>query len=205
MARTPDIDLFVREALTAGHARGEIAGELSRAGWRPRDIDRALALYADTGFLPPVPRPQAYVSARDGFLYGLTFVALVVTVTNLVSALFEMIEYSLGESTRLNLTWDVAALLVFVPVFVLLDRYARRGGRDETPLRKIFAFGALFCASLVLLGGLVAVLALALGGGLGIEVTLKALVVAVIAGLVLLNYRRDLREGTASVPKGDSR
>ncbi len=197
MARPPALDTFVRDALVAGRSRGEISRALIEAGWRPRDVDRALALYAEAEFTPPVPRPQTFVSARDAFLYGLTFVALLVAVVNVVSGAFELIEWWLRPVARLSLSWNIAALVVFVPVFALLDRRVR-GDDRETPMRKIFAYAALFIASLVLLGDLVAAIALALGGGLGSEVALKSAVVGLIAGVVMLYYQPDLRADAGS-------
>lgn len=192
MAGPDAIGLFVRDALVAGCSRDEIAGALAAAGWRERDIARALGHFAETGFVPPVPRPQPFVSARDAFFFGLAFVALVVSVVNTVSLAFEAVEWAVGADERAGVAWDVAALLVFGPLFWWLDRRGRQAGGDG-PMRKIFGYGALFCACLVLLAALVTVLALALGGGLDLEVTLKALVVAGIAALVLGHYRGDLR------------
>ncbi|MBJ3764032.1 hypothetical protein ILP92_14880 [Maribius pontilimi] len=196
MARTGALDRFVRKALTHGARRDEIAAALADAGWRDRDVRRALDAYVDRDFVVPVPRPQPFVSARDAFLYGLTFVALVICVVNLASALFELAEWALRDDARLRLNWDLAALAVFAPVFALLDRRTRGDERDS-PMRKIFAYGALFVAALVLLGDLVAALALALSGGLGLEVAVKCLVVAVISGAVFAYYRRSLADEVA--------
>ncbi|WOI56483.1 DUF5671 domain-containing protein [Palleronia sp. LCG004] len=203
MARGPALDTFVRDALMAGRSRDEIDRVLVEAGWSTRDVERALATYADIDFSPPVPRRQPYVSARDAFFYGLTFVALVVVVANLVSASFKAIEWALETRDHLRLNWNVAALVVFAPVFAILDRRVR-GDDRETPMRKIFAYGALFLASLVLLVDLVAAIALAIGGGLGVEVASKAGVVALVAALVLLYYRADL-SGDAGTPRRTGR
>ncbi|SHI75513.1 hypothetical protein SAMN04488012_102483 [Palleronia salina] len=193
MGRRAELDRFVHAALSAGRDRADIASALRAAGWPGRDIDRALGAYHRSDFLPPVPRPQPFVSGRDAFLYGLTFVALVVVVVNAVSLAFEAIEWALRDTGRLRAEWRIAALAVFAPVFVALDRRARGSDRDS-PMRKICAYAALFCASIVILADLVAVLALLLGGGLGAEVALKALAVGIAAAAVGFYYRADLAE-----------
>ena len=63
-------------------------------------------------------------------------------------------------------------------------------------MRKVLAYAALFFAALVLLFTLVGVIALGLTGGLGTEVALKALILAIAACAVLVYYRRDLRADT---------
>ena len=49
---------FVAEALKAGRSREEISAALTEAGWTGPEIRAALHAWADTGFVPPVPRPR---------------------------------------------------------------------------------------------------------------------------------------------------
>ncbi|SPJ23544.1 DUF5671 domain-containing protein [Palleronia abyssalis] len=191
MAARAELEQFVRDALGAGHARDDIRRTMLVAGWRERDADRALAAFADVPFVPPVPRPRPFVSARDAAVYGLGFFALCVVVVNFVSLMFEVIE-SLVAGDPLGgrqLAWQVAAIVVFAPIFGVIDWRADR----DSPVRKVLAYAALFFAALVVLFTLVSVIALVLMGGLSGEVALKALVVAGTAGGILLYYRRDLR------------
>ena len=195
MTARGDLGRFVGDALSAGRGRVEIRAALVEAGWRPRDVDRALAGYADVPFVPPVPRPRPFVSARDAVIYALAFFALAAVVVNAVSASFDAIEALTSINSRLSArdqAWRIAAVVVFAPLFVALD------WRSETdnPVRKVFAYAALFVAALTVLFTLVGVIALALSGGLGAEVLLKALCLALAAGLVLLYYRRDLMADT---------
>ncbi|CAM4274921.1 DUF5671 domain-containing protein [Palleronia rufa] len=186
---------FVRDALAAGRSRAEIRGALSTAGWRDRDVDRALSAYADVGFTPPVPRPRPFASARDAVMYGLGFFALAVVLVNGVAALFDLVESAAGEGRPWSASaqaWRIAAIAVFAPLFAYIDLRADL----ENPVRKVLAYAALFFAALVLLFTLVGVIALGLTGGLGTEVTLKALILAVAACAVLVYYRRDLRADT---------
>ena len=196
MAGGREIDRFVRDALNRGRSRGDIRGALDRAGWPRRDIDRALSAFAETNFVPPVPRPRPAATARDAFLYGLTFVALSIVVVNAVSLAFELIEAAVGTAPRRGpwraIASEGAALLVFLPVFLWMDIRTRREDR-RNPVRKSFAYAGLFASTMVLLVDLVATLAFAFRGGLGLAVMLRAGVVAAVAGAVFLYFRGDLK------------
>lgn len=186
---------FVRDALSAGRSRPEIRETLISAGWRDRDVDHALAAYADVAFTPPVPRPRPFASARDAVVYGLGFFALAVVLVNGVAALFDLVEGAWGEIGRWSAraqAWRIAAIVVFAPLFALIDLRADL----DSPVRKVLAYAALFFAALVVLFTLVGVIALGLTGGLGMEVALKALILAAAASAVLVYYRRDLRADT---------
>ncbi len=192
MAARHDVAEFVRDALDRGRSREEIREALARAGWRERDIARGLGAFADDGFLPPVPRPRPFASARDAAVYALGFFALGVVVVNAVAELFAVVERALGTGDPFGqaAAWRIAALCVFFPLFLALDLRAER----ENPVRKTFAYAAFFFATLVLLFTLVGVLAVGLTGGLGAELALKAAILASAAAAVLLYYRRDLRQ-----------
>lgn len=192
MAPRHEVTDFVRAALERGRGRDEIRDALARAGWRERDIGRALAAFADDGFLPPVPRPRPFASARDAAIYALGFFALGVVVVNGVAELFALVDRVLGTGGPFDRAeaWRLAALAVFLPLFLALDLRAER----ENPVRKTCAYAAFFFATLVLLFTLVGVIAVWLTGGLGLELALKAAILATAAAAVLLYYRRDLRQ-----------
>ncbi len=192
MAARGELIDFVRAALDRGRSRDEIRAALCGAGWRRADADRALAAFAEGGFTPPVPRPRPFVSARDAAIYALGFFALCVVVVNGVAELFALVERALGPAAPFGRAeaWRIAALAVFAPLFLVLDLRAER----ENPVRKTFAYAAFFFATLVLLFTLVGVIALGLTGGLGAELALKAAILASAAAIVLLYYRRDLRQ-----------
>lgn len=190
-ART-DLVQFVRDALVAGRGRDEIRGAILGAGWREKDADRALAAFAEGQFVPPVPRPQAFVSARDAVIYGLGFFALCVVVVCFVTLLFDALDALTEPMSRHGIegqAWRIAAILVFAPLFAATDWRADR----ESPVRKVCAYAALFFAALVILFTLVSVIALGLSGGLTLSLGAKALVVAGTAGGILAYYRSDFR------------
>lgn len=194
---------FVRASLQAGQGREAVAEALRQAGWSGREVEEALAGWADPApGLPPVPRPRPVVSARDAVVYGLLFVALVTIAWHVVQLGFGIIEALLPElddwgAAPGRIRWAIAALVAFLPVFLLLDRrVARASGQDpgqrRSLVRRWFASVALLIAALVLLGDLVAVVYAALTGDLTLRFAAKAVLVAVMGGLVLAYYRGDL-------------
>jgi hypothetical protein len=204
---TQNLELFVREALASGAARGEIEAVLADAGWPPEQVRSALDAYADIGFAVPVPRPRPYLSAREAFLYLLLFATLYLTAWHLGSLLFDLIDRALpdpadpaflvdhrGDSMR----WSVATLLIAFPVFAFV---ARRLARElaGSPVKRLSAvrrwltYLTLFLAAGVLIGDMIALVNNLLGGGTTLRFLLKVLVVALIAGAVFGYYLLDLR------------
>jgi hypothetical protein len=203
------LESFVRDALSAGRTRDEIAGALSAAGWSAAEIDAALASWAQGPFSPPVPRPRAYVSAAEAFLYGLIFVALAMTAWHLTALLFQLVDRWVpdpGETVRAldndGMRLSIAFLVVFFPVFLLLNWRAERAsradpGKRRSAVRKWFSYVTLFLAALGLLGDLIAVIYAFLSGELTLRFALKAASVAAVAGAVLLYFRAELDEASS--------
>ena len=65
MAVSDEPVAFVRDALTRGQSRPQIADTLQKAGWTGDQIRAALASFAEIGFAVPVPRARPYLSARE--------------------------------------------------------------------------------------------------------------------------------------------
>lgn len=204
---------FVRDALARGRPRDEVGAALAGAGWAPAEVAEALASWADGGALPPVPRPRAGVSAREGFWYGLLFLALAVTAWHLGSLAFAVVDLTVTDPARLDgdgweggwrrdsVRWSVAALLVFTPVSLILharlEREARADpGRRRSGVRQSLGHLTLLVTALVLLSDLLAVVYAALSGDLTLRFALKAVAVAVIA-VVVLAVIRDMTRGAA--------
>lgn len=194
---------FVRLALEQGHDRDAIARALAEAGWSAAEIQAAQAGWAKPEGMPPVPRPQPYVSAREAVFFGLMFAALAMVAWNLVQLGFALIDVAIPDPTDLyprdrgSMRWPMAALLGFLPLFLYLDRRTVRtvprgaGGR-ESALRRLFASVTLLIALLTLMGDLVTSIYALLSGGLTLRFLARAVLVAVVAGLVLAYYRTDL-------------
>jgi hypothetical protein len=206
MKPADQLALFVAEALKSGRTRAEIAAALHGAGWTPSETEAALSAWSDTRFLPPVPRPRAYVSAREAFVYALMFLALAVSAWNITALGFALIDLWLPETgdtgaawASWSVRWSVSVLVVVFPLFLILDARERRAVRGDparrrSAVRKWFGYTTLFLASLALLGDLVAVVYALLNGDLTARFLAKAALVALTAGLVFLYFRGEMAE-----------
>lgn len=206
MRPSDQLAAFVADALKAGRGREEIAAALDDAGWTKSEVEGALNAWADTGFVPPVPRPRPIVSAREAFTYGLMFVALVVSAVNVTTLGFELIERWLPDAAERfrgfsvsRMRWSISYLVVFFPLFLVLNARAARAAkadkaRRRSAIRKWFGYVTLFLAALALLGDLIAVIYALLSGDLTARFIAKAALVALTAGIIFLYFRAEMEE-----------
>ncbi|SFD06123.1 DUF5671 domain-containing protein [Tropicimonas isoalkanivorans] len=211
MRASDQLSEFVGTALASGHDRQTIAAELRTAGWSESEIDTALHAWADSAFVPPVPRPRTVVSAREAFVYGLLFAALLVVCVNVTILGFDLIDRWLpdvtdGDGTRslTSMRWSIAYLVVFFPVFLVISQRVETGAqadrsRRRSAVRKWFGYITLFLAVIVLLGDTVALIFALLNGDLTSRFVAKTALVAATAGLVLL-YLRGVTSETEDAP-----
>ena len=194
---------FVHAGLVGGADRQAMVGALKAAGWAEAEIEAALAQWADAPGLPPVPRPSAYVSAREALLYGLLFISLGVVSAHIVMLGFGIIDHLLPDPFDSYpggggwLRWPIATLIAFLPLFLLLNRRASRHGADETQrqrslVRRWVASVTMLVALLALLCDVVTVVYVFLGGELSLRFVAKALLVAIMGGLVLAYYKDEM-------------
>lgn len=198
------LDQFVKDALAAGKSRAEIAGALKTAGWDEDQIKNALSAYADIDFPVAVPRPRAYGSAREAFLYVVYFALLGVVASYVGKLAFSLIDHIFQDELARQAwnagatgqRWAIASLVVGYPIFLYLGARlaeARRKNpeRRSSRIRVWLTYITLIFAALTLIGDLVAVVFQFLSGEIGMRFFAKAAVVGVISGAILWNYSRD--------------
>ncbi len=207
MAIDDDLLGFVRDALARGLPRAQIEQALLQAGWSKEQVNSALAAYAPVDFPIPVPRPKAYVSAKEAFLYLVLFSTLYVSAYNLGGLVFNFIDRAFPdpaqpadfvERTRDAIRWAVASLIIAFPVFLYVSRLVALAIRRETikrasRVRKWLTYFTLFIATGVLVGDFTTLVYNFLGGELGPRFLLKVLAVGAIAGSSFGYYLWDLR------------
>ncbi len=206
MAKTDPIREFVRDALLAGRSRPEIAEALTAAGWSDREIRRGLDAFAEREYSPPIPRPQAQLTARETFLYCVLFTALAFTTGNFVSLVHAVLNiwlpdpsensYSRIAATQ-NIRWSIASLVVFAPLFVWMTflterRTAADASLRKSPVRRWTLYVVLFFSALTLLSDAVYAIYSFLEGELTLRFALKSLTVACVAGAVFAFYLKDV-------------
>lgn len=202
MALKEELLEFTKEALVAGRSRSEIAQALGTAGWSEGEVGDALAAFADTPFVPPVPRPRAVVTARDFFVYALTFAALLTASICLIGVLVNLIDVYFDAEGRL---WNIqavrsnlAGVIVAGPIYGWLtwreeQRVAREPGQSRSAIRKWMIYLMLLIAAVTFGGDLIVFLGDFLNGAATPAFTLKCAVVAVVAGSVFLFYYQIIR------------
>ena len=190
---------FVKEALEKGQDRSGIRSALLTAGWRDQEVDEALAAYSDVAFPVAVPKPSAYLSAREAFFYLLFFILLGVVAFNLGSLLFALIDkvvpdlleqesYRAGMLDR-QIRGAISGLIVGTPLFLWLARILLKA-RQENPalqrsrIRKWLIYISLVIAGMVLVGDAISLVYNFLNGELTWRFALKSLFVAAIAGSI---------------------
>lgn len=204
MKATGPLSGFVHDALLAGRRQDDIRTALTDAGWSVKEVDSALGAWASLPGLPPVPRPQPYVSAREALFFGLLFLSVVVMTFATCRLGFDLIGRALPDAQitmdAVGVRSSVASILTFVPLFLILDRRTRIGavgdgtGPRRSLVRRWIASFALFIASLTLLGDLALAIFTLLNGELTLRFVLKSLLVALVAGLVLAYFREEMDE-----------
>ncbi len=207
MAADDPLDDFVKTALERGVPRPQIEDALARAGWRDDVVQKALGAWSDVPFAVPVPRPRAYLSAREAFLDLVLFTALYISAFNLGSLLFAFIERAFPdpanreglEAFRNAVRWSVANLVVAFPLYLVLAASMQRAvARDPlrrgSRVRKWLTYLTLFLGAGILIGDVIALVHGVLKGDLTTRFVLKVLVVGGIAGTVFGWYLADLRK-----------
>jgi hypothetical protein len=202
---------FTRHALEKGIGCAEIERVLAEAGWSEADIKAALGAYAPIDFPVPIPRPKAYLSAREVFTYLVMFTALYMSAYHLGSLIFDFIERAFpdpivdgvfrGDSGN-SIRWSVSTLIVAFPLFLFMFRIVNRAiaidptKRSSRP-RKWLTYLTLFIAAVTLTGDVIYLIYNALGGELTIRFVLKVLTVGIIAGGAFAYFLTDIRKEEA--------
>ncbi|MRX51940.1 hypothetical protein GI374_16240 [Paracoccus sp. S-4012] len=196
---------FVRAGLLAGEAPARLGEALQGAGWSEAEIEGALSAWAPPvpGLGLPVPRPRPYVSARDAVLYGILFLALVNIAWALGALGFDIIDAlipdpgAFGAPPRGVMRFSIAQMTIFLPVFLWLNHRVVRATRNDpgqrrSLVRQWFASVCFVLAVMALLGDAVVVVYALLRGELTARFAAKAVLVAVIGGLVVAYLRDEL-------------
>jgi Domain of unknown function (DUF5671) len=206
VASNSELTEFVREALTRGTPRGRVEDILMGAGWSRDVVQGALAGYADVEFPIPVPKPKAYLSARETFLYLLLFTTLYVAAFNMGVLVFQYIDSAFPDAaspyyaviSRQVIRWSLSALLVAFPVFLYLSTVVGAAIRKDpvkrrSHVRRWAMYLTVFIAASILLGDVTTLVYNALGGELTTRFVLKVLTIAAMTGAILGYYLADLK------------
>ncbi len=180
---------------------------LEANGWSQKTIYRAFTSYYEIATGEQVPAQAGSAeSAKDAFVYLLTFCTLAVWAEALGSLLFTLINIWLRDPispnynvyTNYTFASDMAAIIVAFPVYLFatsltLKEVKRHPEKLESSVRKWLTYIALLIAAGFVIGDLVTFLTYFLRGELSSQFIAKVLVVLAMAGGIFGYYLLSLR------------
>jgi hypothetical protein len=210
---TPELNLFVKEALSKGESRESIKQALEKSGWEPDEIRNALHAYSETAFPIPVPRRKPYMNAREAFLYLLMFLTLYWSSFSFGQLLYQfinrafpdLVQYPYGyDMAASTIRMDTASLIIAFPVFLWISWILAKGitkdpDKRASKIRKWLTYLTLFIAAGIIIGDLIALVYNMLAGELTLRFILKVLTVGGIAGAIFGYYLFELRKDEKNV------
>jgi hypothetical protein len=163
--------------------------------------------FADVTFPIPVPRPKAYLSAREVFVYLILFAALYVTAASIGTLIFELINRSFPDplwnnsiiASNSNIRWNMSLIIVAFPLFIFTFRSVTRAvtadptKRASRP-RKWLTYLTLFVAGSFMVGDAATLIYNGLSGELTIRFILKVATIAIIAGGIFMFFLSEMRK-----------
>lgn len=203
---------FIAAARSQGASDDFISNLLRSFGWPQREIERAyFVVYEElVGFPIPSPAGGQGESARDAFVYLLSFVTLGIWTQALGEIGFVLINHVLPDplsrssDSSFQVAFCLARLLVAYPLYLLLMRKILKElsvYREKTysGVRKWLTYVALLVVALVGIGTLMAFLTSFLRGELTARFLLKVLVILAIDGTVLVYYYQWIQRRPAQI------
>ncbi len=208
---------FLGAAKRQGATDETLVGVLRGRGWPEEEIYRALAEQYEGQSGLQVPEYKRSGSAKDAFLYLLSFSTLSIWTFAAGSVMFTLIDRWIKDpystinyygSGYYQIADSLASILVAFPVFIFVMRYIIREtegnpAKLESPVRKWLTYLALLIAACVVVGGLITFLTYFLRGELTARFVTKVSVVLVIAGGVFWYYLGSLQKAPAPQKKAN--
>lgn len=206
MSEDNSVDQFLAEGKRQGTGDETLVALLRGRGWSEEDAYRALADHYEKHTGLQVPAYKRAGSAKDAFLYLLSFSTLATWILGVGSILFTLIDRWIRDPLSANnyyrggyyqIADSLASVIIAFPVYVLVVRYIVRElevhpEKLESPVRKWLTYIALLIAAGVGIGDLIAFLTYLLRGELTARFVSKVAVVLVLAGGVFWYYMGSL-------------
>lgn len=199
---------FLDAAKRQGATDESLVGLLRGRGWSEEDAYRALADHyeSNSGLRVPVYRRSG--SAKDAFLYLLSFSTLAIWTCGAGSVMFTLIDRWIKDPLSptnyyaggyYQMADSLACIIVAFPVYIFVMRYIIRESVEhpeklESHVRKWLTYIALLIAACVVVGDLITFLTYFLRGELTARFVAKVAVVLLIAGGVFWYYMGSLQK-----------
>jgi hypothetical protein len=203
---SPRLDEFVVASKSKGASDEFLVTFLARRGWGTHEVDEALGRYWESATGISVPhRKKKGPSAREAFLYLLSFFTLATWSAALGSICFEFINRWIPDALspayvynlRSRITWQMASIAVAFPVYLLVMRVVLREAQDpERPssgIRNWLTYIAMLVTAGAMIGDLICFLDYFLTGELTLRFVMKSGTVMAICGGIFGYYLGSLR------------
>ncbi len=202
LAAMPTLINFIEHARSQG-ASDEVIMQLLRSrGWSKQEVEAAYTQVYErlTGLTLPTPTVRAGESARDAFLYLLSFATLGIWTQALGQIGFIAIDQLIPDTLNRNygspgylLAASIARLIIVFPIYLLLMRMItqdleRHPDQYRSGVRVWLTYLALLIAALIAIVDLIIFLTSLLQGELTLRFTGKVIIVFLIAGGVFWYY-----------------
>lgn len=198
---------FIDHARSKGMDHATIRMLLLSAGWKERDIARALTAQA---LELPVPTPPDVGGAREAFLHLLSAAALYTSVSYALTLVFSFINLKWpdpattpyaqlqSEADREIIPVAIASVLVAFPLLVWISSILVREMRQapdkaRSPARRWLTHLTLFLAAFMMAIDLIVLVATLLRGESSIRFLLKVAAVMAAGGAAFTYYFKSLR------------
>jgi Domain of unknown function (DUF5671) len=216
MDRSLSLQQFLESARSQGLSDDALLGLLRGRGWPEADVYRALAenYEARTGVQIPAYRRSG--SAKDAFLYLMSFATLATWTIGLGSVIFTLIDRWIRDPLHApnyyyqggfyEMADSLACIIVAFPVYLIVMAYIVRTveahpEKRDSPVRKWLTYLALLIAAGIVVGDLISFLTYFLRGELTARFVSKVAAVLVIAGGVFWYYTGSLKTVPAQKPR----
>lgn len=210
MSGNGNLQEFLEAAKRQGATDETVIALLRGRGWPEGDIYRALAEHYEDHRGLQIPVYKRSGSAKDAFLYLLSFSTLATWTFGAGSVMFKLIDRWFKDpvsptnyyaSGYYQMADSLACVIVAFPIYVFVMRYIIQElegnpGKLESPVRKWLTYIALLVAASVVVGDLITFLTYFLRGELTARFVSKVAVVLVIAGGVFWYYMGSLQKGS---------
>ncbi len=211
----------LREFLDAAKRQGTtdetLIGLLRGRGWSEEDAYRALADHYEIGSGLQIPVYKRSGSAKDAFLYLLSFSTLAIWTFGVGSIMCTLIDRwfrdalaqsNFYESSYYQMADSLSGVIIAFPIYIFVMRYITREievhpEKLESSVRKWLTYIALLIAAGVVIGDLITFLNYFLRGELTARFAAKVAVVLAIAGGVFWYYMGSLQKSALQPKKTD--
>jgi hypothetical protein len=203
---SPELQKFLEATKNQGATEEAVVSLLRGRGWPEEEVRRALADHYEAQSGVRIPIYKRSGSAKDAFLYLVSFATLATWTYGLGFVMFELINRWIKDPTQpyyyggfYQMANSLAAIIIAFPVYLLAMRYItseleRHPEKLESGVRKWLTYIALFITAALAIGDLITFLTAVLRGELTANFSAKAAVVLVITGGIFWYYLGALQQ-----------